>query len=315
MSLFKKIAMWLGIFIGSGLCFLLGLYLIATLLTSGLKSPIEKQLAAIRAEDAALAYSYTTKGFQANTSFEQFKKFINEYSGLRNNASISFEDREISDGVGIVSATLKSRGGSKTPIRYRLIKENDQWKIEGMVINPDASKESSTKSSDTSEPTAVSTTSTDLTNYYQNQRYSFSIRYPANWSYVEIASYGVAILGPQNTASKKSSVTAQYVGSQRRTSVQQLIENGKNSLLKKAGSFQIEEDGMLPPSTITNPNYQARYTLYSFTMNNQPTKQMEIIYFTNPNRAKYVIDYISSAEQFDIDLPIAKAMITSFVIP
>ncbi len=145
MSLLKKIAVWLGIFIGSGLSFLLIIQLIAMLLTSGLKTPIEKQLAAIRAENFALAYSYTTTSFQGSTSLEEFKNFINEYSALRNNASISFNRREINDGAGTVSATLESRGGLKSPIRYHLIKENDEWKIEGMVINPKEAKEPSAK--------------------------------------------------------------------------------------------------------------------------------------------------------------------------
>jgi Domain of unknown function (DUF4864) len=315
MSLLKKIAFWFGVFITSGVVFMLMIQLIAILLTSGLKGPIEKQLAAIRAENMALAYSYTTTGFQSKTSLDDFKKIVNEYSALRNNESISYNEREVDHGVGVVNATLISRGGFKSPVSYHLIKENDEWKIEGMVINPDtASEPTRNKKVENPKPVPVSSDS-ELNNYYQNQRYHFTIKYPVNWSYVEISSYGVAIMGQENTASSQSSVTVQYIGSQKRISLQQLIEQGKSILMKKASTFKIEEEGMLPQSAITNHAYQASYALYSYTINNQPVKQMEVIYYTNPNRVKYVIDYISTADQFDVNLPMAKAMVRSFSMP
>lgn len=141
MSPFKKIMMWLGIFAGSGLAFLITVYFAASFFTSGLKTPIEMQLAAIRAGDTELAYTYMSKTFQSSTSLKGFKKLINAYSTLRNNQGISYQQREISNETGIVKATLKSSGGAEMPVRYRLIKVDGQWKIAVIVINPNPEDE------------------------------------------------------------------------------------------------------------------------------------------------------------------------------
>ncbi len=76
MQSFRSILIWLGIFTGIALGFVILIYFASSLFSSGVKTPIEKQLAAIRVEDSALAYSYTTPAFQETTSFETFKNSL-----------------------------------------------------------------------------------------------------------------------------------------------------------------------------------------------------------------------------------------------
>ncbi|MBV8802504.1 MAG: DUF4864 domain-containing protein, partial [Gammaproteobacteria bacterium] len=62
--------------------------------TSGLTETVNNQLTALRSGDIVKAYSYTSKAFQAAVSLDDFKKFVDQYSELKNNKSVSFTDRE-----------------------------------------------------------------------------------------------------------------------------------------------------------------------------------------------------------------------------
>lgn len=339
MPLFKKIAMWIGIFLGSGLCFLAVLYLTASLLTSGLKKPIESQLIAIRAEDAASAYALTTTTFQASTSFEAFKKFINDYSALRNNEGITFEDRSISNGVGVVLATLISRSKAKTPVLYRLIKENDKWKIESMVLNPseetilnestaslshNAAPTNHVKSTKAKPaPTPIENTQTNMnstgkaepiTQIYQNQQYRFSMGYPANWGYSQPSSSMVIFsqfeLTPTLDNSGRIIVTLQSLATYANRSVQTFVDHLAIALHQKGMNGRLIEDAMIP--TLQGKIYQGRFLLFQYKMGDQDIYQLDVIYFKKPSRALYFLEFTAPSYQFFDKIETVKAMVETF---
>ncbi len=319
MNELKKVAMWVGIFIGSGLCFLAILFIAASVLTSGLKKPIEKQLAAIRTEDYASAYAYTTRAFQDATTFEAFKKFVNDYSALRNNESISFDERSIEDGVGVVHATLISRSKAKTPIYYRLIKENDVWKIENMVINPDPdidsqiSSRGKVKAENTHETVATETTHhepTAITHTFNEPRYHFSIGYPGDWQTYQPASGMVVFVDKNNPDAGQVSLSLQTLATYRNRSVDKVVAEIGKALNQNATDVQFVDDASIP--TLQGKLYQGRYVVYSFTLNNQPMSQLSVIYFKKPSKAMYFLQFIAPLAQFNKQLPIVKSMVESF---
>lgn len=104
--------------------------------TSGLIRPIQNQLNALGHGDMKLAYAYTSREFQRTVSFEDFKKIINQYSSLKNNASFSWSKREFQNNKGFVKGILRSKNNIVLPIEYHLIKEDGEWKILGFVLNP-----------------------------------------------------------------------------------------------------------------------------------------------------------------------------------
>ena len=100
------------------------------LFTESLVDVVDHQLEALREKDLSNAYnSYTSKDFQAATSFDQFKSFIEAYPVFINNQSAHFAQRAIEHNIGTLKGNLTSQDHVTTPIEYKLIKEDGKWKI------------------------------------------------------------------------------------------------------------------------------------------------------------------------------------------
>lgn len=326
MSTIKKFTTRRGALVISGAFILIvGLFFVSVLPSSRLVVPIDDQLEAIRIEDNVTAYSFTSSAFQKATSLDAFIRFINEYSGLRNNDNIIFDERNIKNGIGKVKARLISRSGMETPVTYQLVKENDRWKIESIILTPQGGDEPITTSSDAQPTTAAATTTPPATttaetttpadnsiNTYQDPNNAFTLIYPDEWQFIK-DNNKVVFNGKPGTVSNQSSFTIQPLDDNQ--SVQDVADQGEAIIKEKsAGSYKVVDDGLLPPRSNKNDNYHGKYAVYSYTVDNQPMKQLQIIYFKSPKRAKYIVDFVAPESQFDTDLPAAKAMIASFTI-
>lgn len=309
---------------------IIGLYVFLFPSTSALKTPIVSQLQALQVEDIVTAYSYTSKAFQKSTSLSAFTNFVNNYSGLHNNADIKFEDRKFKNGIGMVKAILIARGGLKTQVTYQLVKENNRWKIESMVIIPQGDEANVTPTADntpaapvnTPEPTPAATPKPIVAvvkpdSIYRDSRSQFALEYPSSWIYTNTDN-GTTIFRKNNNSDENTMVTVQTILSSGEgepiPSVQQILDYNEDAIKQKAENYKIIEDGLLPPLANNNENFHGRYVVYSYTENGQPMKQLQVIYFKSPKRAQFVIDYISPAKDFDHDLPVARAMISSFTV-
>lgn len=109
---------------------------IAISATNVLVEPVARQLAALKAGNMEAAYSETSEAFRQATSQDAFRKFIDEYPILKDAADHSFPTRNITNGEGYLRGSLTSSTGGVTPIEYRLVKENDAWKIIYINVNP-----------------------------------------------------------------------------------------------------------------------------------------------------------------------------------
>ncbi len=330
--------------------------------TSALKIPIQDQLQAIQVEDFATAYALTTKDFQKVTSLEAFKRYVNEYSGLRNNQSIDFNEKSIVNGVGTVKATLIARGGIPTDVTYQLVKERNRWRINAIRIKPSGDEPvqpqspavaaasaataaspiaavvpvtSPTPVADPNAPapttdattapapaTTAATTPAVATNkepplQFSDANYHYSMQYPTSWDYTR-ADRGITVFFKNDhQATHPIQLTVQpleFDDNAGHQSVQQVIDLGESAVKDKDSSYQVVEDGLLPPRANKNENFHGRYVVYSYSVNNQPVKQLQVVYFKSPSRAQYVIDFIAPANVFDAELPAARAMIASFAI-
>lgn len=151
MKTLKKIFLWVGGFI-------IFVIVLALILTQGITDAAKSQLKAIRSGDIAKAYGYTSKTFQQETSFENFKKFVETYEAFKNNDDVSFSTRETQNDTGILKGELKSKDGKKTPVSYKLVKENGDWKIEGIKLDFGANTGESNSSSSLSSSAPQSQT-------------------------------------------------------------------------------------------------------------------------------------------------------------
>ena len=132
----KKVLIGCAIALGVFVVAIVAIIAIALFATKGIAEVADQQLVALRAGDYAKAYSYTSKDFQNSTSLDKFKEFVDSYPSLKNNESSSFSTRKMENDVGTLEGTLKSKDGGVTPVVYKLVKENNEWKILSIQLNP-----------------------------------------------------------------------------------------------------------------------------------------------------------------------------------
>ena len=125
---------WKKVLLGIG-AFIVIVIVLAFYLTKGAADAAHTQLAAIRAGDAARAYALTSRAFQKDTSFEDFRKFITSFPPFASNESASFPERSVDNGVGLLRGHLVARNGTRTPVEYRLVKEDGEWRVEGVKFD------------------------------------------------------------------------------------------------------------------------------------------------------------------------------------
>lgn len=128
----KKIGCWIAgclTVIVAGFLFVAGIIGIGFWATRGPVMAIQEQLAYLREGDIESAYELTSGDFRKVTDLEQFRRFISANPSLAQNKSASFTSRKIENDLGYVEGTLTAIDGSKTPVKYDLIKEKGEWKI------------------------------------------------------------------------------------------------------------------------------------------------------------------------------------------
>lgn len=319
-SSFKKILLIIGLVIASFLLFVFCIIAIALYATSGVTDTVRSQLIALRAGDYVKAYSYTSKDFQNSTSFDAFKNFIDRYPSLKNNKDSTFTNRKIENNEGEVSGTLEATDGTTTPIQYRLIKENDHWKILSIQVSPSgATVKHDDHTGTTSSEKSSSTNEIALPNVFENKNSKYSINYPADWEYTQPDKATVVIGGKKDTASYTSTVNIQTVLTKKSGGNYSTLKEFMNSLKKQA--LQISPDTkILAEDTINldkKPNriaMQGRYVVFSYTYKGQAIKQMQFVFLRADGQVFYAWGYTSPADRFDIDYPIAKAMFASWSV-
>ncbi len=92
------------------------------------------ELAALRQGNIEQAYAYTSSAFHKGVSINTFKKFVESYPQLHDNTSSTFTELEYKDDEGTITGTLTLRDGSKTSITIKLVKENDQWRVNEIKV-------------------------------------------------------------------------------------------------------------------------------------------------------------------------------------
>lgn len=144
----KKMALWKKILIGVGVFFLL-ITIISFSATSGIVKVSEKQLNLISSGDLKGAYALTSQEFQKSVTYDKFLKYVNTYEVLKNYNSHSFSSRETQGDLGLIRGTITAKDGTVMPLEYRLIKENGEWKILSLDLNPSGSANASPASKST----------------------------------------------------------------------------------------------------------------------------------------------------------------------
>jgi hypothetical protein len=95
---------------------------------------IEGQLAAFRAGDADRAYAYAAQGFQAQTSPRRFASMVRSgYPEIWTNARAEFGLVRDDGERATTTARVFAKDGTSALYDYILLKEDDVWRIAGVL--------------------------------------------------------------------------------------------------------------------------------------------------------------------------------------
>jgi len=198
----KKMKLWKKILIGIGV-FILLIIILAFSATSGIVKVAEKQLNLISSGDLKGAYALTSQEFQKSVSYDKFMAYVNNYAVLKDNKGHKFTSRETQGDTGTIEGTLTAKDGTTMPVEYKFVKENSEWKILSLDLNP-------------STGTNTTTAASGDMKTFSDPALGYSIQYPKDW-----------------TQEKKDSVTVLFSGTKEKNmfdvtvNVQNLLGTGR----------------------------------------------------------------------------------------
>ena len=107
---------------------------------------IENQLNAIQNKDFNRAYFlYTSNIFRGQTTFDDFKYFMEHYPIFTHNKNALFGNPDFRRTNTVITGTLTALDGSAYKAEYHLVKEGNQWKIAGIKLYPLAPRKEAPK--------------------------------------------------------------------------------------------------------------------------------------------------------------------------
>lgn len=95
---------------------------------------IRAHLEAISQGDYARAHSYFSATLKQELSQEQFRAFVEKYSGVLKTRGTSFPSRKIANNVATIRGSLTGQQGRVSTVRYTLVRESGRWVIQGFRL-------------------------------------------------------------------------------------------------------------------------------------------------------------------------------------
>jgi hypothetical protein len=102
--------------------------LLALFLTSDIANSADEFFSAINNGSIEEAYQSTSREFQAATSLEAFKSFLNS-TAIASYESASWSSRSKENNIGKLEGSIKTKDGGIIPVKIQLVKEDNKWKI------------------------------------------------------------------------------------------------------------------------------------------------------------------------------------------
>jgi hypothetical protein len=128
------------------------------LLTGGVTKSADAFFTLIRDGKAKDAYLSASREFQASASEDAFATFLKD-SSIADYESATWSSRSVTNNIGELEGSIKTRAGAVVPIKIKLVKEDGRWKIHaiekaaaGLVKTPAETRPPETPSGDATVP-------------------------------------------------------------------------------------------------------------------------------------------------------------------
>ncbi len=118
----------------------LGVFLVggtAFIATRGVVDAVHAQLAEIKAGKMDAAYGRMTEGYQKAHTQADFAAFVERHPSLKENTDSTFSTRNVENNKGHLEGVLTG-GGKTEAVKYDLVKQGPDWKIEDIKFDDEA---------------------------------------------------------------------------------------------------------------------------------------------------------------------------------
>lgn len=269
--------------------------------------PVNQQLNALKSGDVLKAYSsYTSADFKTGTSFKEFKKFIYRYPALDNHESAVLNE-EYDKNNGVVKGKIISQGGKENLIEYKLVKENGEWRIHQITVKEVKN-----------ENNAIFKNSDILKKIFKSQEDRYSINYPENWGNSLSAQGALILNGKPGTLSFLSTVNIQTIFTKQFgggfSNLKDFMDEVKRQAEKETSHAKFLKSGVFQLKQTDGTKLNGEYLLFTYDLQGKMYKQWQIVVLRNDGEVFYTWAYTSPIEQFDYDLPTAKAILKTWSI-
>lgn len=100
---------------------------------------VEHHLSELRNERVTEAYyKYTSKEFQSTISLNNFREFIKQHPIFTQQKAVNIASEDVKNNTGLLKGDLIDANDSSMPVQYKLIKEENIWKILNIYLNDQA---------------------------------------------------------------------------------------------------------------------------------------------------------------------------------
>lgn len=303
----KLILIIVGSIITALIVYIILIIMLVIYFTGPMMNVIQNQLVSLRSGDIDKAYSYMAEKTKENISASTFKKFVENYPIMKSNVSSSFSERKVENNEGYAFGMLQAKDGAKATVEYKLIKENNNWKILSIHIKP---SESSTKTETTPEK------SSESYKIYEDKDNKYSIKYPPDWSYEQINKLAVLFSGKKNSSSYYSTISIAVLPLKTSGDSQKKVKLAVKSLKKQVTTkysnikFIDTGDVELP----SNKKFHGESFVVTYTYKGTAIKRMQFVISNDSGKVLYIWGYTAPSVWYDKGLPVAKKMYESWLL-
>lgn len=157
-----------------------------------------------------------------------------------------------------------------------------------------------------------------LANVYDNPSSKFSIQYPKEWIYDNTAQGVVVFSGKKDTPAYYSTVDIQTVKTKKYggdyQNVKVIVEDIKQQVLKESPKTTFLNSGPIELSMKNEKKIAGEFLIFIYSYKGNIIEQWQVILPRKDQSVFYTWTYTAPINQYAHDLPIAKAMLASWLI-
>jgi hypothetical protein len=145
----RTVALIVAVIVALAVVFVAGLLVVVFRLTGPAVDSAKAHLDMLSRGKIEEAYDSAAQAFKDATPLGAYKKFLETYPALTRVKDLSLNERSVNNQGASLNGTIATTDGAVLPIKIRLVREKDQWRILGIEVEPAGPSESS----DATKPT------------------------------------------------------------------------------------------------------------------------------------------------------------------